>query len=193
MTRCWRPMRPTRMRGEKGVPHLDPEDPPRRRANKIPGHGTWDNDRPPVCGVVGREGGQIRLSVHRPAVRRRDAGHGRAAPRVGLMVEVNTDEWCGYNGLPAMGRSRTTVCHAAGEWARDDDGDGIREVHVNTLGGVCGRACGTLLRPLPGSEQGIPVSVCGDVLSRGYNVKRVIRGVRVRTCWVCASATICPT
>jgi hypothetical protein len=25
------------------------------------------------------------------------------------------------------------VCHAAGEWARDDDGDGIREVHVNTL------------------------------------------------------------
>jgi hypothetical protein len=28
-----------------------------------------------------------------------------------------------------MGRHRATVWHAAGEWARDDDGD---EVHVNT-------------------------------------------------------------
>ena len=29
-----------------------------------------------------------------------------------------------------------TVCHAAGEWARDDDGDGIREVHNNTQEGI---------------------------------------------------------
>ena len=28
-----------------------------------------------------------------------------------------------------------TVCHAAGEFARDDDGDGFCEVHVNTLEG----------------------------------------------------------
>ena len=30
------------------------------------------------------------------------------------------------------------MCHAPGqrEWARDDDGDGVREVHVNTLGGI---------------------------------------------------------
>ena len=26
--------------------------------------------------------------------------------------------------------------HVAGEWARDDDGDGIREVHVNTSEGL---------------------------------------------------------
>jgi hypothetical protein len=32
-----------------------------------------------------------------------------------------------------MGRRHATVCHTAGEWARDDDGDGIREVHDNTL------------------------------------------------------------
>jgi hypothetical protein len=28
------------------------------------------------------------------------------------------------------------VCHAQGEWARDDDGDGIREVHINTIEGM---------------------------------------------------------
>ena len=66
------------MRGKKGMPHLDPEDPPRRRANKARGHGTWENDRPPVCGVVGREERADPADRHR-AVRRRDAGHGRAA------------------------------------------------------------------------------------------------------------------
>ena len=31
-----------------------------------------------------------------------------------------------------------TVCHTPGqrEWARDDDGDGVREVHNNTLEGL---------------------------------------------------------
>ncbi|MEK6575609.1 MAG: hypothetical protein AABZ58_14970, partial [Chloroflexota bacterium] len=29
-------------------------------------------------------------------------------------------------------RQRVTVNHGEREWARDDDGDGIREVHINT-------------------------------------------------------------
>jgi transposase-like protein len=49
--------------GEKGVPHLDPDDPPRRRANKRKGHGTMENDRPPVVGVVGRQSGEGRFEV----------------------------------------------------------------------------------------------------------------------------------
>jgi transposase len=98
------------MRGKKGVPHLDPEDPPRRRANKARGHGTWENDRPPVCGVVGRESGKLRLAVT-------ERSDGETLQRVVRratwpMVAVNTDEWQGYNGLPGMGRSRSTVCHA---------------------------------------------------------------------------------
>ena len=32
--------------GEKGDPHRDPSDPPRRRGNKRKGHGTYANDRP---------------------------------------------------------------------------------------------------------------------------------------------------
>jgi hypothetical protein len=34
--------------GEKGRPHRDPDDPPRRRALRLNGHGTFDNDRPLV-------------------------------------------------------------------------------------------------------------------------------------------------
>lgn len=51
---------------------------------------------------------------------------------------VNTDEWRAYNHLPDHGRIHKTVCHAphAREWARDDDGDGIREVHNNTTEGI---------------------------------------------------------
>lgn len=47
--------------GEKGLLHPDPDDPPRRRANQARGHGTWESDRPPVLGIVGRDSGQIQL------------------------------------------------------------------------------------------------------------------------------------
>jgi transposase-like protein len=40
-----------------------------------------------------------------------------------------TDEYDSYNRLQ---RIRHTVCHGNNEWARDDDGDGVREVHVNS-------------------------------------------------------------
>src|SRR5262249_32185865 len=46
------------------------------------------------------------------------------------------DEWIGYRGLAAAGRRHSRVCHLRGEYARDDDGDGVREVHCNTLEGI---------------------------------------------------------
>ena len=48
---------------------------------------------------------------------------------------VYTDEYDIYARLPAWGYGHKTVCHAAGEYARDDDGDGFHEVHVNTIEG----------------------------------------------------------
>jgi len=48
---------------------------------------------------------------------------------------VFTDEYDIYARLPAWGYTHRTVCHAGGEFARDDDGDGFCEVHVNTLEG----------------------------------------------------------
>jgi transposase-like protein len=122
--------------GEKGVPHEDPEDPPRRRANKIKGHGTMENDRPPVVGIVGRESGKARFEV---------VDHSDQKTLEPLVVKttkpgatVYTDEWNGYNNLSKLGLGHATVCHTPGhrEWARDDDGDGIREVHNNTNEGL---------------------------------------------------------
>ena len=123
------------MRGKKGVPHRDPQDPPRRRANQAMGHGTWDTDRPPVCGVAGRHSGRLALRVGR----RNGAAelvHRTVVPRTEPGAMVYTDEWPGYKPLEAAGRGHAAVNHHAGEWARDDDGDGIREVHCNTLEGI---------------------------------------------------------
>jgi len=119
------------MRGKKGTPHPDKTDPPRRRANKRRGHGTWGNDRPPIVGTVGRQSGQVRLRVVHHTDSRTLRTH---VHRFTLSTtHLYTDEWPGYNHVI---RCRSTVCHGLREWARDDDGDGIREVHVNTIEGM---------------------------------------------------------
>ena len=46
-----------------------------------------------------------------------------------------TDEYAVYARLQDWGYGHQTVCHARGEYARDDDGDGFCEVHVNTAEG----------------------------------------------------------
>ena len=170
------------------MPHRDPDDPPRCRANARPGPGTWANDRPPVCGAAGRESGRIRLTV----TERSDGETLEAVVRRASwpMVTVNTDEWCGYNGLPEMGRYRATVRHVAGEWARDDDGDGIREVHINTLEWLW-TGLRNFLRPFRGVNK-VYLHQYVAMFEWSYNIKRVnevflwaILGLR--------SATICPT
>jgi len=122
--------------GEKGKRHPDPEDPPRRRANKRRGRGTWENDRPPIAGVVGRESGQIRLEVIRNADRKTLQPFVEGCTRPDAVV--NTDELKSYGRLSETGRIHRTVCHTPGqrEWAKDEDGDGVRETHTNTSEGT---------------------------------------------------------
>jgi transposase len=121
--------------GEKGQKHDDPDDPPRRRANDVKGHGTWDNDRPPVVGIIGRDSGQVRLQVCHHSDRKTLVPFVIAKTQPGCTV--NTDEWQAYASLPEAGRVHVTVCHTfgQGEWARDEDGDGIREIHTNSIEG----------------------------------------------------------
>jgi transposase len=48
---------------------------------------------------------------------------------------VYTDEYAIYNKLVAWGYGHKSVRHGVGEYARDEDGDGFYEVHVNTIEG----------------------------------------------------------
>jgi transposase len=49
---------------------------------------------------------------------------------------INTDEYDIYARLTEWGYRHKTVCHGHGEYARDEDGDGHHEVHVNTMEGL---------------------------------------------------------
>lgn len=57
----------------------------------------------------------------------------QAAVKLGSMVY--TDEYNIYARLNQWGYEHKSVCHGAGEYARDEDGDGFHEVHVNTMEG----------------------------------------------------------
>jgi len=48
---------------------------------------------------------------------------------------IHTDEYNIYDRLEDWGYHHKTVCHSRGEYARDEDGDGFCEVHVNTMEG----------------------------------------------------------
>ncbi len=181
-------MRRTSTRGKKGVPHLDPEDPPRRRANKRRGHGNWGNDRPPVRGVAGRQSKRVRLTVVKRSDQRTLERVVRRATWPGTMV--HTVEWCGYARLPETGRGHATVRHADREWARDDDGDGIREVHDNTLEGMW-TGPQNFPRPLRGvSKKYLHRYVA--MFEWGYNAKRATTEF-LRALLGVDSASKCPT
>lgn len=138
--------------------------------------------------MVGREGGQVRLTVaaHTDAVTLRGVIAGRTRP--GAMVY--TDEWRGYHGVTALGRGHATVCHADREWARDDDGDGVREVHDNTLEGLW-TGLRNFLRPFRGLNK-VYLHQYVAMFEWGYNVKRATPGF-LRALLGVGTTTTCPT
>jgi transposase-like protein len=70
---------------------------------------------------------------------------------------VYTDEYDIYARLEQWGYAHESVCHAAAEYARDDDGDGFHEVHVNTLEGFWS-LLRSWLRPHRGiSQENLPL------------------------------------
>ena len=155
-----------RMRGKKGEYHGDPDDPPRRRANKQRGHGTYESDRPPVVGTVGGQSKGVRLRVKHRTDSETLETHVHTC--TDTQATCYTDEWQGYNHIL---RTHATVCHKDHEWARDDDGDGIREVHVNTMEGLW-TTVRNFLRPFRGVHKrylGQYIAMC----EFSINVKRI--------------------
>jgi transposase len=95
--------------------------------------------------VISRETGEQRFWVCDHADTR--TCHALIAENVpARSTRLYTDEWQSYHGSHA---THATVCHSAHEWARDDDGDGRREVHCNTCEGA-GAALRTYLRAFRG-------------------------------------------
>jgi transposase-like protein len=89
-------------------------------------------EKPPIFGMIQR-GGQVVIRMLA------DVKQATIGPLIKQTIApgavVYTDEYDIYARLPQWGYAHRTVCHASGEFARDDDGDGFCEVHVNTLEG----------------------------------------------------------
>jgi len=62
-----------------------------------------------------------------------------------------------YYRLSEWGYQHQTVCHSKSEYARDEDGDGFHEIHVNTMEGVWS-LLRSWLRPHRGvSQENLPL------------------------------------
>ncbi len=103
-----------------------------RALQGAPGRGTLAKDKPPIFGMIQRCGDvvirmleNVRQATIEPLIRQ--------TVQAGTLVY--TDEYSIYNRLQEWGYAHKSVNHGAGEYARDEDGDGFHEVHVNTMEG----------------------------------------------------------
>ena len=87
----------------------------RRRLQGKCGRGTLEKERPPVFGMIQR-GGHVVINLL-------------------ANVKPKTIEPFIYARLSTWGYDHQRVNHGRGEYARDEDGDGLCEVHVNTMEG----------------------------------------------------------
>ena len=93
---------------------------------------------------------------------------------------IDTDECDIYSRLTAWGYVHRTVCHAAGEFARDEDGDGFCEVQVNPLEGFRS-LLRSWLRPRRGvSQEKLPLYL--GFFGFAHNARR--RGRALLGAWI---------
>jgi transposase len=120
-------------------------------------------------GVVGRTSQEIRLRVGHRAWAAETAGFAVSQTEPGAMV--NTYNWSAYHCMIKEDRLHATVVHLTYEWARDDDGDGVREVHINTLEGIW-TGLRNFLRPFRGVNK-VYLQQYAAVFEWSYNDKAV--------------------
>src|SRR3954466_14978873 len=118
----------------RGIPRPSKKGrPPRRRRLKGErGRGTLAKEKPPIFGMLQR-GGEVVIRMLE------NVKQVTIKPLIDRMIAkgtlVYTDEYDIYSRLVEWGYGHETVCHAQGEYARDDDGAGFCEVHFNTMEG----------------------------------------------------------
>ena len=118
------------------------------------GRGTLEKEKPLIFGRIQR-GGQVVIQMLE------NVQQATIKPIIQSTIVpgtlIYTDEYAIYDRLEQWGYLRKSVCHGAGEYARDDDGDGFHEVHVNTMEGFWS-LLRSWLRPHRGiSQEHLPI------------------------------------
>ena len=104
----------------------------RRRRKSKSGRGTMAKEKPPVFGMIER-GGQVVIHLLDHVKQKTIEPFIKDTIASGTLVY--TDEYSIYARLERWGYAHKSVNHGRGEYARDEDGDGFCEVHVNTMEG----------------------------------------------------------
>jgi len=104
----------------------------RNRLKGSRGRGTLEKEKPPILGLIQRGGdvvikmlSNVQQKTIKPLIKER--------VKTGSLIY--TDEYNIYARLEEWGYEHKTVNHSQGEYARDEDGDGFHEIHVNTMEG----------------------------------------------------------
>ena len=91
-----------------------------------------EKEKPPVFGMIER-GGQVVMHVLDNVKQKTIEPCIKDTMESGTLVY--TDAYSIYARLERWGYAHKSVNHGRGEYARDEDGDGFCEVHVNTMEG----------------------------------------------------------
>ncbi len=120
--------------GHKGQPKKVLQKGPKARRRRLKGkrgRGTKAGEKPPVLGLIQREG-LVKVELLDDVKRK------TIQPLITQTIksgsQVHTDEYQIYDWLQNQYEHKS-VNHSKGEYARDEDKDGKCEVHVNTIEG----------------------------------------------------------
>ena len=136
------------------------------------GRGTLEKEKPPILGMIQR-GGEVVIRMLS------NVQQATIKPVIEKFVvkgsTTYTDEYDIYERLEQWGYTRKSVCHSAGEYARDEDGDGFCEVHVNTMEGFWS-LLRSWLRPHRGiSQEKLPKYLA--FFETAHNIRKRGRGL----------------
>ena len=122
--------------GHKGQPEKVKKagrKPRKRKLKGKKGRGTSKDEKNPVLGIVQRKG-EVRLMVLPNVQQKTIEPYIVETVKAGSLF--NTDEYNIYDRLTEWGYEHKAVNHGKGEYARDEDGDGLYEIHCNTQEGI---------------------------------------------------------
>lgn len=137
--------------------------------------------------MVGRASGTVRYFVRQRSDAKTCLEVVQSSVPKGATI-LYTDEWGGYARVEEKLKTKhATVRHGrqgdgSREWARDDDGDGIREVHCNSCEGA-GAGLRTYLRMFRGVHKK-QLAAYVATYETMTNAKRITNVVVQRMCFV---------